>query len=79
MILCNPRISSFRVQSGPRATTAAAAVSCSSSDDLPRLPSAAAIAGNMAFRFGPWELEDNFSPPSLPALINCTMSEWLRF
>ena len=50
MILCNPRISSLKVQSGPRATTAAAAAaSRCSSDDLPRLPSAAAIVGNAAF------------------------------
>ena len=75
MILGNPRISSLRfmVQSGPDAASAAAE-SCWSSDDLPRLPSAAAIVGNMAFCFRPWEQEDYFSPPSLRALINCTLS-----
>lgn len=73
MIQCNPRISSLRlrVQSGHGATIAAA-VFCWCSDDLPRLSSAAAIVGNTAFWFRPWELEDNFSlSSSLLALINC--------
>lgn len=54
-------------------------LSCRSSDDLSRLPSAAAIAGNIAFCFVPWELRSNFPLPFLLALINCPIFEWWRF
>lgn len=43
--------------------TAAAALFCYSSDDLPRLPSAATIVGSMAYWFELWEREADFLLP----------------
>lgn len=66
MILCNPRISSFRVQRGPPATTAAS-LSLWSSDDLPRLPSAAAIVAIQLLGRGRGSRRIISSPFSLPS------------
>lgn len=56
MILCNLRTSClrFRVLSDPGTTSAAAVLSYRSSDDLPRLTSAALIVRNIYIYFYVW-------------------------